>query len=53
MVTDYLSVPQPGDSDTGGGRGYVAHLQPVAGGGQSQSIHNQVNAKHKACHVST
>lgn len=44
----YFSVLQPGDSDTGGGRGYVAHLQSAAGGGQPQSLHNQVNAKDEA-----
>lgn len=48
MFWYYFCVPQPGDSDTGGGRGYVAHLQPAAGGGQPQSLHNQVNAEDEA-----
>lgn len=47
MFWYYLSVTQSGDSDSGGGRGYVAHLQPAAGGGQPQSLNNQVNAKDK------
>lgn len=48
MFWYHLSVPQPGDSDTGGGRRYVAHLQPAAGGGQPQSLHIQVKAKDGA-----
>lgn len=34
---------QSGDSDARGGRGYVAHLQPAASGGQLESIHHKVN----------
>ena len=42
---DFLiaTTPQSGDSDARGGRGYVAHLQPAASGGQLESINHQVN----------
>lgn len=38
------TLPQSGDPDARGGRGYVAHLQPAASGGQSESLHYQVTA---------
>lgn len=42
-------MSQAGDFNTWGGRGYVAQLQSAAGGGQPQSLHNQVT--NQACHI--
>lgn len=49
-------MSQAGDVDTWGGRGYVAQLQPAAGGGQPQSLHHQVTnqaRRIKDAHLAT
>lgn len=41
----WLPLLQSGDPGAWGGGGYVAHLQLASGGGQPQSLHNQVTTK--------
>lgn len=40
FVSDFIF--QSGDTNTWGSRGYVAHLQPAAGGRQPKSLNHQV-----------